>query len=38
MIAVENNKLILGTWDGIFFCEYDGPRSRQILIKEQKSN
>jgi secondary thiamine-phosphate synthase enzyme len=37
LIAVENNRLVLGTWQGIFFCEFDGPRTRKIhvrLIKE----
>lgn len=32
-IIIENNKLILGTWQGIFFAEFDGPRERTILIK-----
>lgn len=32
-IAVENRKLVLGTWDGIMFCEYDGPRNRTIKVK-----
>ena len=31
-IAVENNRLILGTWQGIFFCEFDGPRTRSVHI------
>ena len=38
LIAVENNQLVLGTWQGIFFCEFDGPRSRKVhvrLIKEK---
>jgi secondary thiamine-phosphate synthase enzyme len=30
---VEQGNLLLGTWQGIFFCEYDGPRTRKILIK-----
>ncbi|MBN2754419.1 MAG: YjbQ family protein [Candidatus Goldbacteria bacterium] len=30
---VENGKLVLGTWQGIFFCEFDGPRKRKIYIK-----
>ena len=37
LIAVENDRLILGTWQGIFFCEFDGPRTRKVhvrLIKE----
>ncbi|MEW6008270.1 MAG: secondary thiamine-phosphate synthase enzyme YjbQ [Candidatus Omnitrophota bacterium] len=32
-IFVEDGKLLLGTWQGIYFCEFDGPRSRQIWIK-----
>ncbi len=31
-VAVENDRLQLGTWQGIFFCEFDGPRNRQIWI------
>lgn len=29
---VENRKLALGTWQGIFFCEFDGPRNRQLWL------
>ncbi len=32
-IIVENGKLILGTWQGIYFCEFDGPRSRRFYVK-----
>jgi secondary thiamine-phosphate synthase enzyme len=32
-IAIENGGLMLGTWQGIFFCEFDGPRSRSFHIK-----
>jgi secondary thiamine-phosphate synthase enzyme len=32
-IFVKNKRLALGTWQGIFFCEFDGPRSRSILIQ-----
>ncbi len=32
-IIVDNGKLVLGTWQGVFFCEFDGPRSRRIFIK-----
>ena len=32
-IFVENGKLVLGTWQAIFFCEFDGPRSRSVLVK-----
>jgi len=30
---IENGKIVLGTWQGIFFCEYDGPRTRKVLVK-----
>ena len=29
-IAIEQGKLVLGTWQGIFLCEFDGPRSRKM--------
>lgn len=29
-IPVEDGKLLLGTWQAIFFCEYDGPRTRKV--------
>ena len=32
-LLIESGKLVLGTWQGIFFCEFDGPRSRNMLIK-----
>jgi secondary thiamine-phosphate synthase enzyme len=32
MIAVENERMILGTWQGIFFCEFDCPRTRCVHI------
>jgi secondary thiamine-phosphate synthase enzyme len=32
-VAVENGKLVLGTWQGIFFCEFDGPRTRKVHIR-----
>jgi len=33
LIAVERSTLQLGTWQGIQFCEFDGPRTRQIWVK-----
>jgi secondary thiamine-phosphate synthase enzyme len=33
LIAVEGGRLKLGTWQGVFFCEFDGPRSRKIHIQ-----
>jgi secondary thiamine-phosphate synthase enzyme len=32
-IAIENGRLVLGTWQGIFFCEFDGPRTRRLDIR-----
>ena len=32
-IIIEDGRLVLGTWQGIYFCEYDGPRSRKAIIK-----
>lgn len=32
-VLVEGGKLALGTWQGIYFCEFDGPRHRQVYIK-----
>ena len=33
VVAVENGRLVLGTWQGIFFCEFDGPRTRKLNVK-----
>ena len=38
LIAVENNQLVLGTWQGIFFCEFDGPRTREVHVRLIKEN
>ena len=35
-VLVESGKLVLGTWQGIFFCEFDGPRSRKVYVKVVK--
>jgi secondary thiamine-phosphate synthase enzyme len=32
-IGVENGQLVLGTWQGIFFCEFDGPRTRKLDVR-----
>ena len=32
-IPVKNNNLLLGTWQGICFCEFDGPRTRKYYVK-----
>jgi secondary thiamine-phosphate synthase enzyme len=33
LLAIENGALVLGTWQGIFFCEFDGPRTRKIHVR-----
>lgn len=33
LIPLENGSMILGTWQGIFFCEFDGPRTRRVNVK-----
>ncbi|MBU1077292.1 MAG: secondary thiamine-phosphate synthase enzyme YjbQ [Spirochaetes bacterium] len=33
IVIINEGKLALGTWQGIFFCEFDGPRSRKVYIK-----
>ena len=32
LVALEGGKLQLGTWQGIFFCEFDGPRQRKVHL------
>lgn len=32
-VIVEEGKLLLGTWQAIFFCEFDGPRHRRVAVK-----
>ena len=34
-VFVEQGKLCLGTWQGVFFCEFDGPRTREVWVKVQ---
>lgn len=31
-IPIESGRLVLGTWQGIFFCEFDGPRTRKVHV------
>lgn len=33
-VIVENDRLCLGTWQSIYFCEFDGPRKRRVWLKE----
>ncbi len=32
-VIIKNGSLVLGTWQSIYFCEFDGPRNRKIIIK-----
>jgi secondary thiamine-phosphate synthase enzyme len=38
VIFVEGGKLALGTWQGVFLCEFDGPRERKIWVKVNADN
>jgi len=33
MVFVENGELVLGIWQSVFFCEFDGPRTRKVYVK-----
>jgi secondary thiamine-phosphate synthase enzyme len=35
-LIVEEGELVLGTWQGIYFCEFDGPRQRECHVKAVK--
>ncbi len=32
-VIIEDGRLLLGTWQGVYFCEFDGPRNRRYFIK-----
>ncbi len=32
-VILQGGRLVLGTWQGIFFCEFDGPRSRKVHVQ-----
>ncbi len=32
-VIIEDGKLLLGTWQGLYFCEFDGPRTRKCYVK-----
>ncbi len=36
-LIIEDGKVILGTWQGIFFLEFDGPRERKVILKILKN-
>ena len=33
LVAIKNGAPVLGTWQGIFFCEFDGPRTRKVHVR-----
>ena len=33
LITIEKGRLVLGTWQGVFFCEFDGPRNRKLHVR-----
>lgn len=35
-VLVEAGRLVLGRWQGVYFCEFDGPRERELLVKVVK--
>ena len=38
IVAIQSSRLVLGTWQGIFFCEFDGPRSRKVHVHIMEGN
>ncbi len=32
-VLVDKGRLVLGTWQGIYFCEFDGPRTRRVMVR-----
>lgn len=32
-ILIEKGELVLGTWQGVYFCEFDGPRERRYMVR-----
>jgi len=33
MIFIDDGELVLGTWQSVFFCEFDGPRTRKVIVR-----
>ncbi len=33
LVPVEGGRLLLGTWQGLFLCEFDGPRTRRVVVR-----
>lgn len=37
-VPIDDGEILLGRWQGIFFCEFDGPRSRRVILKLIEAN
>ena len=37
-IVIHNGNLLLGRWQGVWFCEFDGPRSRQVIVRIRQNS
>ena len=37
-VPINNGSLCLGTWQGVYFCEFDGPRNRKVLVQFIEDN
>jgi secondary thiamine-phosphate synthase enzyme len=37
-VLIESGRLVLGRWQGIYFCEFDGPREREMIVKLVRTN
>jgi len=37
LVLVEGARLLLGRWQGIWFCEFDGPRTREVIVRIKES-
>lgn len=37
-LIIHDGRLLLGTWQGVYFCEFDGPRSRRFYVQLQEAN
>ena len=33
VVPISNGQLLLGTWQAVYFCEFDGPRNREVIVK-----
>ena len=38
LVNIYNGRLVFGTWQSLFFCEFDGPRTRKVIVQVVKNN